>query len=108
MSREIALLSPNAANSLPAAPEDLFHTGSALGAPALAAPPQVSPLKKVQRLLRGRMGLAITLGIIFAIAGGIGGWMAVKPQFISEGVIWIKPNIPSLTSADKVVPFYSY
>src|SRR5687768_235969 len=105
MSRDIQVFQPQ--QHLPASPDDLLGS-SALAAANAAAPSQGSPLKKLQRLLRGREKWAITLGICFAIAGAIAGWVSQKPQWISNGVLWIKPNIPSLQLSDRVMPFYTY
>jgi len=102
MSRDIQLFN---STNLPAAPDDLLGS-TALGAPSAPAPP--SPIKKLHRLLRGREKVAIALGVIFALGGCVAGWMSQKPQFISNGLLWIKPNIPSLAISDKVMPFYNY
>ena len=69
-------------------------------APPLATEPgqQTHPLRKIQRLLRGRYHWAILLGIIFA--GGLGtlGYRSVKPLYQSTGMIGISPTIPKLLS----------
>src|SRR5438105_3427566 len=109
MSRDMQLY--NQQSNLPSTQEDLFHQTTALGLPGgvggNAAPPPPSPLKKIQRLLRGREKLAITLGLCGAIIGGLVGWFSQKPQYISNGVVWIRPIIPRLLDSDKVMPFYS-
>ena len=102
MSRDIQLFNQS---HLPATQEELLQS-TALG--AAAAPPTASPVKKIQRLLRGREKLAIFLGVCGALVGLAVGWLSQKPQWISEGVIWIKPIIPSLMNSDKVMPFYTY
>src|SRR5689334_600559 len=104
MSRDITLFQPS---NLPAAPDDLWHSTSSLGPAGPGAPPPPSPMKKLHRLLRGRWGLAITLCVIGALVGGVGGWISQKPKYASTGLIWIKPNIPNLYNSDKVMPFYT-
>ena len=106
MSRDIQLYS---ASTLPATQDDLFNA-NALGAPnALnGGTPPPSPVKKIQRLLRGREKLAIVLGLCGAVLGGTVGWLSQKPQWISNGVVWIRPVIPRLLDSDKVMPFYQY
>ena len=71
MSRDMQLYN---SSHLPATQEDLFHQTTALGMPggvagAASAPPP-SPIKKIQRLLRGREKLAICLALLGAIVGG--------------------------------------
>src|SRR5687768_7515169 len=105
MSRDIQLF--NQQQHLPAAPDDLLGHNALATANAGGAPAP-SPLRKLQRLLRGREKLAIAFGILFALAGAAAGWVSQKPQWISMGQIWIKPNIPSLQLSDKVMPFYNY
>src|SRR4051812_41915160 len=112
MSRDIQLYATPASSNLPATPEDLLHGAGvgALGAYSGMAggPPPPSPLKKIQRLLRGREKLAIFLGITCALIGGAVGWFSQRPQFLSKGVVWIRPIIPRLLDSDKVMPFYTF
>ncbi|MEO6435288.1 MAG: hypothetical protein ABIP55_05950, partial [Tepidisphaeraceae bacterium] len=105
MSRDIQLFNPS---HLPATQEDFFNPSAALGMPGAAGgnPPGGSPIKKIQRLLRGREKLAITLGVIGAVIGVTVGWLSQKTQFVSNGVVWIRPVIPRLLDSDKVMPFY--
>src|SRR2546430_1188157 len=99
MSHDIQLFNtPN----LPALGEDPLHS-MALGA-ALAPPP--SPMRKVQRLLRGRYLLAVVLALLCGLIGAAWGWKSQNPKFSSDGIIWIKPVIPAITSNDKTIPFY--
>jgi uncharacterized protein involved in exopolysaccharide biosynthesis len=63
-------------------------------------------MKKLHRLLRGRQKLAITLICVGAVLGALIGWLTQKPKYASTGWLWIKPNIPSLMSSDRVMPFY--
>src|SRR5262245_42019883 len=94
---------------LPATPDDLLGSSALAAANARGAGGDPgSPIKQLQRLLRGREKLAITFGVLCALAGAIAGWMSQKPQFVSSGVLWIKPNIPSLELSDRVMPFYTY
>jgi capsular exopolysaccharide synthesis family protein len=103
MSRDIQLFN---SSSLPATQDDLYE-GGGLG-PAGGGNAPASPVKKLQRMLRGREKLAIVLGIFGALIGVSVGWLSQKPQWVSNGVIWIRPIIPSLLQSDKVMPFYSY
>jgi len=104
------LFSASGASNLPASQEELYQQTTSLGMPGaggVASPPPVSPMKKIQRLLRGREKLAVTLGICGAIIGLLVGWFSQKPQYISNGVVWIRPIIPRLLDSDKVMPFYT-
>jgi Mrp family chromosome partitioning ATPase/uncharacterized protein involved in exopolysaccharide biosynthesis len=105
MSRDITLFHQQ--QHLPATPDDLLGSSALAAANASSQSGQPSPLKKLQRLLRGREKLAITFGILFALTGAVAGWMSQKAQWISNGVLWIKPNIPSLQLTDRVMPFYT-
>jgi len=114
MSRDIQIYNQGHSH-LPQTQDDLFRA-NALGMPsaggnsaaAAAADSQNSPLRKIQRLLRGREKLAITLAVCGALIGGVVGWFSQKPQWVSSGVVWIRPIIPSLSQSDKVMPFYQY
>ncbi len=106
MSRDITLFNQS---NLPATQEEMLaSTALAMPGAGAAANPNQSPMKKLQRLLRGREKLAITLGLCGALIGGAVGWLSQKPQWISNGVVWIRPIIPSLLQSEKVMPFYSY
>jgi polysaccharide biosynthesis transport protein len=113
MSRDMQLYSQTLSygSNLPVAQDDLAHQTTALGMPGVGggntAPPPPSPMRKIQRLLRGREKLAITLGLCGAIVGGLVGWFSQKPQWISSGTVWIRPIIPRLLDSDKVMPFYT-
>ncbi len=100
MSHDIQLYT---SSNLPVTQDDWGHSATALG-PALGQQP--SPMKKVQRLLRGRFVLATVLAIGGAIAGAIFGWRSESVKWESDAIACIKPVIPSITSSDKVVPFY--
>ena len=108
MSRDIQIYNQS---HLPAMQDDLFHA-NALGVPGAAGRNgngnENSPLRKVQRLLRGREKLAIGLAVCGMLIGAVAGWLSQKPQFVSSGVVWIRPIIPSLLQSDKVMPFYQY
>ena len=105
MSRDIQLFNQS---NLPATHDDLMGGGSLGALNSGPAGGGQSPMKKIHRLLRGREKWAIGLGIVCALIGAAAGWFTQKPRYISEGVIWIKPIIPSLMQSDKVMPFYSY
>jgi capsular exopolysaccharide synthesis family protein len=64
-------------------------------------------MQKAHRLLRGRYGLAITLGLLGATVGGLAGWFSQSPEQRSDAMIEIQPILRSLTDSDKVMPFYT-
>src|SRR4051812_29972223 len=106
MSHEIQLMNPQQnPNNLPAMPMDWHDASTALSIGGGGAPP-ASPVKKLQRLLRGRFMLAGVLGLICAVTGAIFGYASQSPKFSSSGIVWIKPVIPAIMTSDKVVPFY--
>ena len=110
MSREIQIFNQS---HLPATQDDLFHA-NALGMPGAAGRGGAdnnahgSPLRKLQRLLRGREKLAIGLAVCGLMIGAVVGWFSQKPTWVSSGVVWIRPIIPRLLDSDKVMPFYQY
>lgn len=55
-----------------------------------------NPLVMIHRLLRGRYPLAIILGLIFGLAGGVAGYKLKEPKFRSTGVIRIQPSLPKV------------
>lgn len=68
---------------------------------------QQQPLQKMHRLLRGRYWLAITLSAVCAITLAVAGYLLPKPQYRSDGLIEIKPNIPKLDDTTIVMPLYT-
>jgi Mrp family chromosome partitioning ATPase/uncharacterized protein involved in exopolysaccharide biosynthesis len=72
-----------------------------------AEPDEPQPLHKMHRLLRGRYKLAVTLSLAMAAALAAAGYFVPKPQFRSDGLIEIKPNIPSLKDTTIVMPLYT-
>lgn len=68
---------------------------------------QPQPLHKIHLLLRGRYKFAITLSILCAFLLAAAGYFLPKPQFRSDGLIEIKPNIPSLKDTTIVMPLYT-
>lgn len=65
------------------------------------------PLHKIHRLLRGRYGLVVSLSLILAFALAAAGYLIPKPQYRSDGLIEIKPNIPKLDDTTIVMPLYT-
>ena len=53
-------------------------------------------LLMLHRLLRGRYVLAISLAVVFGVAGGVLGYMSQKPQYKSTGQIRIQPSLPKV------------
>jgi len=106
MSQDITLAQNR---NLPVRPEDVWgggqSTGSSLGMYSPQARQQ-QPFKKIHRLLRGRYWLAITLGLIGAAVGAFIGWGTQIPFYSAEALIEISPRMPSLSAADRAMPFY--
>ncbi|MDB5325654.1 MAG: Tyrosine-protein kinase Wzc, partial [Phycisphaerales bacterium] len=69
------------------------------------AQPAASPVAMVQKLLRGRVALAIVLALIGAIIGAGAGYMSQAPTYKSSGVLLISPLIP-MVEGDKAMPYY--
>lgn len=57
---------------------------------------QTNPLLIIHRHLRGRYTLAIVLGLLFGIAGGVGGFLSRSPEYRSTGIIRIQPSMPKV------------
>ncbi len=53
-------------------------------------------LVTVHRLLRGKYIIAIVLGLIFGIVGGVLGYLSQEPQYRTTGVIRIQPTLPKV------------
>lgn len=67
------------------------------GAPlASQEPVEVTPLDRVMALMRGRWVPAIVLGCLLGALGGIGGFFAVKPVYLSQGLIRVEPVEPQV------------
>ncbi|MEM6312910.1 MAG: hypothetical protein AAF743_02435, partial [Planctomycetota bacterium] len=114
--------SPN--NGRPGQPDDIWsngvghQVGSGLLAPgghgggALSTPLQGQanaggpPLKKIHRVLRGRYGVALGLGLLGAIAGGVWGWFSSQPEYKAIGYVSIDPVIKNINSAPDIIPLY--
>lgn len=70
---------------------------------------EITPLQRIHSLLRGRYLLAVVLGMVFGLMGGILGWFAFDPIYRNEGVIRIKPfteRILEKTEQSEVMPGY--
>jgi len=67
--------------------------------------PQATPVQKAQRLLRGKMILAVALGLLGGAVGAFFGAVSQPPQYRAIGTLEIKPTIPTV-EGDKVYPFY--
>jgi polysaccharide biosynthesis transport protein len=66
--------------------------------PASDHPQDESPLvifQRLHRLLRGRYWIALTLAVIGAAAGAIGGWLSTVPKYQSVGSLRIIARLPS-------------
>lgn len=80
------------------------QSGSQLGFVQPPTPP-VSPVQKAQRLLRGKMVLAVLLGLIGAVIGATLGAISQPPQYRAIGTLEIRPTIPTV-EGDKHMPYY--
>lgn len=107
MSQDITL-APN--RNMPVRPEDVWSGQGAtttLGAYQPQNAGNQQPLKKIHRLLRGRYLLAATLGAIGGALGLWWGYNSAKPLYTADALIEVSPRMPSLTAADKAMPFYT-
>jgi polysaccharide biosynthesis transport protein len=85
---------------------DPFSAGPAAAPEPAAEESPFAIFHKVHRLLRGRYHWAIGLGLVGAIAGSIGGYMATKPLYQSVGTIHIMSVLP--TVLDTVRPLQNH
>ncbi len=107
MSQDITLYPPR---NLPASAEDLWgqsQPSSALGhyQPQNAQQPQ--PLKKLNRLLRGRWLLAICLSAAGAVGGAMAGFKSQLPLYAGQTSIEVQPVIRTTSLIDKVTPYFN-
>ena len=76
---------------------DVVVLGSSQYAPfAPAQPEQMNILKIVHSSLRGRYPVVITLALLFAAAGAVGGFMLGEPKYRSEALVRIQPRLPRI------------
>ena len=64
------------------------------------------PMDKVKRLFRGRMALAVVLGLVGAVIGAALGWMSQTPTYMAGGYIEIQPVVQRLSEGADVIPQY--
>lgn len=100
-----------AQRNVPPGAMDVWNQGQmptqlGMPAPQQAAPAGPSPVAVVQRLLRGRIALAIVLAFIGAIIGAGLGYMSQANSYKALGQIRIKPVI-ALVEGDKAYPYYA-
>jgi capsular exopolysaccharide synthesis family protein len=68
--------------------------------------PQVNPLQKIHRSMRGRYLLAIILALLGAGAGGAAGYLTGEPGYVSTGAIRVVPTVPQIDKVDTVMQMY--
>lgn len=104
MSQDITLFPPR---NLPAAPEDLWGQPqqNAMG-PYQPQNAQPQPLKKLNRLLRGRWLLAILLSAAGAVGGAMAGYKSQIPLYAGQTAVEIRPIIGNLAVLDKAIPYF--
>jgi Mrp family chromosome partitioning ATPase/capsular polysaccharide biosynthesis protein len=77
--------------------------------PANIGPAPFDPVQLIKRSLRGRLGILITLSVLFASVGAVLGYMAEKPKYVSEGLVRIAFALPPIlreTEQNNAVPMY--
>lgn len=67
---------------------------------------QITPLRKVHKLLRGRYAMALVLAGICGLVGASAGFVMQRPAYKSDGLVEIKPIIPDIDSYDRVMLMY--
>ena len=72
--------------------------------------PPEPPVRFVHRRLRGRYRLAALLAALLATVGGIVGYFAVSPKYVSTGLVHIEGAAPAIlypTQESKVPPLFN-
>lgn len=70
---------------------------------------QVGALALLHRHLRGRYAMAIALGLVLAVIGGVSGFMLAGPQYTSEALLQVRPTIPRTlyqTDENQIPPMF--
>lgn len=83
----------------------IVHTPSAFAPPPAQRQPE-NPLLLLHRYLRGRYLIAVVLGALLAVPGGIVGYKLTQPTYSSTGIIRVAPTLPRLMfqNEDNQVP----
>ena len=95
--------------NLPASPEDIWggSQNTALGAyQPQNGQQQPQPLKKLNRLLRGRWLLALTLSAAGAVGGAMAGFKSQVPLYAGVTQVEIKPGVVTSSLIDKAQPYF--
>lgn len=89
------------------------HRVAVTGPPGLPEAPaesgQVGALALLHRHLRGRYPMAIALGLVLAVIGGVSGFMLAGPQYTSEALLQVRPTIPRTlyqTDENQIPPMF--
>ena len=62
--------------------------------------PPANPLLILVRVLRGRMPLALVLALLLAALFGVAAYLAVSPNYQSQGLIRVAARVPKVMYAD--------
>src|SRR2546421_5667603 len=96
--------------NLPASPEDIWgqSQNTALGAyQPQNGQQQPQPLKKLNRLLRGRWLLALTLSAAGAVGGAMAGFKSQVPLYAGVTQVEIRPGQMTVQLIDKAQPYFT-
>ena len=63
--------------------------------------PSSNPLRQVLLGLRGRLKVVCLLALVLAILGGLTGYFAQRPQYMSSGIIQVSANRPGILYEDQ-------
>lgn len=88
--------------------DDAWAGGGAGSTLATYSPPAArpSPVKTIHRLLRGRVLLAIILGLAGAIAGGIYGFNRTTPRYVADGTLEVKPYFLTPSATERTQGYF--
>jgi capsular exopolysaccharide synthesis family protein len=97
---------PTPRSTVPAGPDQVWQTNPGMALGPVQAAPGPTTVKKVQKLLRGRMALTATLAVLGALAGTTAGFLIPQKTYKSEGVLTVEPLLPTLNAIGPALPFF--